>query len=93
MRESDELELIFEPQLAIVCFRYIGQHLDTGEIDLINKEIRLVIEQEGSFFMSPTSIAGRPVLRTCIINHATRAHHLDTLIDRVIEIARKGLLH
>ncbi len=91
--DEDELQLVVEPQLSIVCFRYNGQNLDDKSIDRINRIIRQVIEQEGQFFMSPTDIAGRPVLRVCIVNHATRAHHLQSLVDRVLEIGRESLGH
>ena len=52
----------------------------------MNYRIREMIEGEGDFLMSPTDVLSRPVLRVCINNHATRACHVENLIQRVLEL-------
>ena len=49
--------------------------------DFVN---RLVLD--GDFYLSPTILDGRPVLRACILSHATRAEHLDSLVRAVVRI-------
>ena len=80
----DALTIVAPPQLSIVNFRYEVKDADDAMIDRINTEIRNEIESEGKFLMSPTQLGGRPVLRACIVNHATRSEHIDGLVESVI---------
>ena len=89
IQEAQELDLVAAPQLSILCFRYVSPELDENTIDGINYRIRETIEYEGDFLMSPTDILSRPVLRVCINNHATRAHHVENLIQRVLELGHR----
>ncbi|MGI9301987.1 MAG: pyridoxal phosphate-dependent decarboxylase family protein, partial [Gammaproteobacteria bacterium] len=77
-----DTELINAPQRSICCCRFAPQSLrgDPQTVDHINIEIRQRLEAEGDFFLSPTHIDGRPALRVCIINHATRATHMEGLL-------------
>ncbi len=84
-----ELELVAAPQLSICCFRFAPPSLSERRIDEINRRIRQLIEDEGDFLMSPTDVHARPVLRVCIVNHATRAKHIEGLIKRVLAIGQK----
>lgn len=91
VRQHDELELIIAPQLSILCFRFKPAGLDNAEIDRINSEIRDLIQLEGDYLMSATRVHERPVLRVCIINHATRAEHIEGLLESVLRIGRSLL--
>ena len=82
----DDCELVAAPQLSILCFRYRPGGLDETAVDALNSAIRDRIQQEGNFLISPTVVHGRPVLRACIINHATRAQHVEGLLQSVIRI-------
>ena len=89
VEDHEDTELVAAPQLSIMCFRYAPAGLDDTEIDRLNSEIRDRVQAEGNDLMSPTTLRGRPVLRTCIINHATRAEHIEGLFDSVIRIGRE----
>ena len=91
VRQQDELELIVPPQLSILCFRFKPDGLDAAEIDRINSAIRDQIQLEGDYLMSATRVHERPVLRVCIINHATRAEHVEGLLASVLRIGRSLL--
>lgn len=88
IRQHDEVELIVEPQLCILCFRYRPAGLEDSETDRINSEIRDQIQREGEYLMSATRVHGRPVLRVCIINHATRVEHVEGLLESVLRIGQ-----
>ena len=82
----EDTQLVAAPQLSILCFRYAPAGLGDEQIDRFNSEIRDRIQAEGNYLMSPTTLRGRPVLRACIVNHATRAEHVEGLFDSVIRI-------
>ena len=84
-----DLELVAAPQLSILCFRFRPPGLDDAEVDRLNSEIRDRVQLEGDYLMSPTRVHGRPVLRVCIINHATRAEHVEGLLASVLRIGRE----
>ena len=91
VRQHEELELIVAPQLSILCFRFKPAGLGNAETDRINSEIRDQIQLEGDYMMSETQLHARPVLRVCIINHATRAEHVEGLLASVLRIGRSLL--
>ena len=82
----DRLEMVAAPQLSIVNFRYVCDGKSDEQIDRINERIRTAVERTGRFLMSETQIDARPVLRVCIVNHATRAHHIDQLIELILTL-------
>ncbi len=86
---EEELELVVAPQLSILCFRYRPPQRGDAEIDRINTEIRDRIQLEGDYLISPTQVEQRPVLRVCIMNHATRAAHVEGLLASVLRIGRE----
>ena len=88
VRAEADLELVAAPQLSILCFRFRPSGLGADEVDALNREIRDRIQLEGEYLMSATRVDGRPVLRVCIINHATRASHVEGLLDSVLRIGR-----
>jgi len=88
VRAETDLELVAAPQLSILCFRFRSDGLQDAEIDRLNTEIRDRIQQQGDYLVSPTLVNGRPVLRVCIINHATRAEHVKGLLDSILRIGR-----
>lgn len=86
--QEGELELVVAPQLSILCFRFLKSGLTDDQVDQINSKIRDQVEREGDYLMSPTEVNGRPVLRVCIVNHATRAKHVEGLMRSVLRIGR-----
>ena len=88
VRTEQDMELVAAPQLSILCFRMHPAGLDDDAVDRLNTAIRDRIQLEGDYLVSPTQVDGRAVLRVCIINHATRAEHVDGLLDSILHISR-----
>jgi aromatic-L-amino-acid decarboxylase len=89
VRDEEDMELVVAPQLSILCFRFRPDGLDNDAIDRLNTAIRDRIQLEGDYMISPTLVNGRPVLRVCIINHATRTEHVDGLLDSILRIGQE----
>ncbi|NLT00745.1 MAG: L-2,4-diaminobutyrate decarboxylase [Bacteroidetes bacterium ADurb.Bin123] len=70
IRESDHFELIMEPPLNLVCFRYKGS--DEENMDLMQK-----INSQGTLFFTHTKLNGQVVLRLCIAQTNTSKEHAD----------------
>jgi glutamate/tyrosine decarboxylase-like PLP-dependent enzyme len=84
-----ELELVNEPELSITCFRYVHPGESDGTSNARNERIRATLEREGRFYLSPTELRGRSVLRVCVVSSATRPGDLRDLVARVVELGAR----
>ena len=88
VRGRPDLELMAEPTLSIVGFRYRPAGV-TSEDDLARLNRRVVnrLVGSGGFFVAPTLLKGRTALRAAIVNFRTTEDDLRALAD---ETARVG---
>ena len=86
VKTRPELELINEPELSITCFRHVRSGENEAQSNARNQRIRATLEQEGRFYLSPTELGGRTVLRVCLVSSATRPSDLRDLVARVVEL-------
>lgn len=79
IRSRDYLELLLEPQLSILVFKRRGwtaeqyQHWSDDQL------------QAGRAFVTPTSLAGEPILRFCIVNPRTTIDDLVMILESLRE--------
>ena len=78
-RQHPRLELLLEPELSIVCFRYAAS-------DAVNAEILLRLRRATRSIPSSTVVAGHLAIRPCFINPRTRLADVDALVDHVTTI-------
>lgn len=83
------LELIVEPEINIVCFRYAPEGLNEERLKETNLEIMLRLQETGVAALSDTTIRGKHCLRAAICNHRTRPDDLNLLISEVLRIGRE----
>jgi aromatic-L-amino-acid/L-tryptophan decarboxylase len=93
VRRRDDFELLVEPVLSIVNFRYRpkGRALDEGSLDALNRRIVNRLVGSGGFFLAPTVLRGRVSMRVCIVNFRTTEDDLRALLDES-ERAGRALL-
>ena len=89
VRARGDFELLAEPVLSIVGFRYrpAGRALAEAELDRLNRQIVNRLVGRGAFFLAPTILKGRTAMRVAIVNFRTREDDLRALLD---EAARAG---
>jgi glutamate/tyrosine decarboxylase-like PLP-dependent enzyme len=89
VREREDFELLAEPGLSIVNFRYRppGGALEEADLDRLNRQIANRLVASGAFFLAPTIVRGRTSLRVAIVNFRTQEDDLRALLD---EAARAG---
>jgi aromatic-L-amino-acid decarboxylase len=78
-RQHPRLELLLEPELSIVCFRYAAS-------DAVNAEILVRLRRTTRSIPSSTLVAGRLAIRPCFINPHTQLADVDALVDHVTTI-------
>jgi aromatic-L-amino-acid decarboxylase len=87
--DHPDFELMAEPTLSIVAFRYRPKDGPTEEDHLarLNRWIVNRLVGSGDFFLAPTLLKGRTAMRVAIVNFRTMEDDLRTLVD---EAARAG---
>jgi len=85
VKDSGDLELLAQPSLSIVCFRYAPRRLrhDAEALNQLNKRLLKKVQLGGQAFLSSTAIRGAFSLRACVINHRSTAQDIDFLVNHV----------
>lgn len=87
IKETQNFELLFEPQSNIVCFRFIPEGNNSEEkLNSINAEIRKKITEDGTFYIVQTKLNNKIYLRTTIMNPFTEIKHLEELLSFITKI-------
>jgi len=89
VRSSDDFELMAPPSLSVVCFRYVDAAL--GSEDHVVGANRAILERlqlGGEAFITSTELAGRFVLRACVVNYRSTRADVDRMLDAVRAIGR-----
>ena len=88
VRRSPQLELLAEPQLNIVPFRYNPGDLDERELDDLNERLGAAVNEDGRFLVGTTKLGQRTVFRPAFSNWRTRPTDVEEFVDVVLELAR-----
>jgi glutamate/tyrosine decarboxylase-like PLP-dependent enzyme len=83
IRSSQNMELLAEPVLDIVCFRICPPSLSEADIEDLNREIMIRLQEDGLAALSDTRVGSTYALRCAISNHRTRFSDIDILIDEI----------
>jgi aromatic-L-amino-acid/L-tryptophan decarboxylase len=87
---STDFELMSKSDLAVTCFRYVGENLQNEQdISLFNQKLAVALENDGRVFIAGTKLNEAFVLRACLINHRKTEDSIHFLIDTIREVARK----
>src|SRR4051812_6304848 len=78
-----ELELLAPVPLNVVCFRYVPQGTQAGDLNALNQEILLRLQESGLALPSATVLQGRYAIRCANVNHRTRRADFDLLVEAV----------
>lgn len=90
--EAPDFELKSRADLAVTCFRYIGQFATEAEIVDVNARLIAALEKDGRVFITGTRLNDEFVLRACLINHRKQKDSIDYLLNVIRETA-KSLQH
>jgi glutamate/tyrosine decarboxylase-like PLP-dependent enzyme len=89
-----ELEPLAEPELSIVCFRYVPPRL-SGDgsareyLDQLNEQIIYAVQRSGRAYPTNAVVAGNFAIRACLVGYRTEAEHVEALVDDVVRHGRR----
>lgn len=84
IKANRNLELAYEPQCNIVCFRFIAAE---GDLSKLNHAIRQQLLEEGRFYIVQTVLSGALYLRVSLMNPLSTEQELQELLLAIEEKA------
>ena len=87
VENHEHLELLAPVSLNIVCYRYLDKHMQTEQLNRLNKEILLRLQESGEAVPSQTMLGGKFALRVSITNHRSRQSDFDFLVRETVRHA------
>ncbi|MGZ8853580.1 MAG: pyridoxal-dependent decarboxylase, partial [Thermoanaerobaculia bacterium] len=87
LRKIVGMEIVAEPQLSVVAFRYApaGQ----GDLNALNRELLERINGRKHVMMTPTTLGGQFVIRICVVSFRTHLDRMQVAVDDVRESVRE----
>ena len=85
VRQHRDLQLVCEPSLTIVCFRFAPMSLrsDEEKLNRLNRQLLEAVQLAVNAFLSSTTINGAFCLRACVINHRTTEQDINFLVAHI----------
>ena len=89
VRDTPELELMNDPQLNIVAFRYNPGGLSDDVLDELNDRLGDLVIDDGRFLVGTSRIGPRTIFRPAFSNWRTREEDVEELASVVVELGNK----
>ena len=89
IRASSDFELLAEPRLNVVCFRYRPERIPEGELDQLNRGLGQAVIADGTVYFGTTVYAGKVAFRPAIANWRTTERDVDIVLDTVRGLAER----
>ena len=87
-RAADDLELMNDPQLNIVSFRYNPGGLSDEELDALNDRLGEAVLVDGRFLVGTSKMGPRTIFRPAFSNWRTRPEDVEELAAVIREVAQ-----
>jgi len=91
VQASDDFEMAAPIGLSIFCFRHVPgllRNAPAQAIDAWNERLLVALQQDGSSYLSNTTLAGRFALRGCVLNYRTTLRDMEVLLDDLRRVGR-----
>lgn len=80
IRNASDFELLAEPRLNVVCFRYRPPGAADTELDELNRRLGQAIIDDGRLYFGTTVYAGKVAFRPAISNWRTTEPDIDAIL-------------
>jgi glutamate/tyrosine decarboxylase-like PLP-dependent enzyme len=89
VKASSDFELIEEPVINVVCFRYRPEAVAEPELDQLNRRLGQAILDDGRVFFGTTVYAGKVAFRPAISNWRTTESDVDVILPIARELGAR----
>jgi len=91
VQASDDFEMVAPVELSIFCFPHVPTQLrnqSTQQVDAFNERLLVALQQDGSSYLSNTTLNGRFALRGCVLNYRTTLRDMEILLDDLRRVTK-----
>ncbi len=89
LRSIPGVEILAEPQLSIVAFRWKRDGLGDEELNRINRDLMARINARKRVYLTGTVLSGRFALRICVLSFRTHADRMREGLDDIRAAVRE----
>ena len=89
VESSDDLELLADVPLNIVCYRYNPGNFSAPALNALNKNILMDLQEKGIAAPSYTLLDGKYAIRVAITNHRSKLEDFETLVSETVRLGRR----
>ena len=86
VEEASDLELLAEPKLNIVCFRFRPPDAREDDLNDLNHRLGEAVLADGRVYVGTTNYGGRIAFRPAIVNWRTEEDDVDFLLEVIREL-------
>lgn len=94
--EHPALEAALEPDLSVVCFRYVppalagrvGEEATDRYLDELTDRVMFALQRSGRVLPSNAVVHGRNMVRACLISYRTEAEDVEALVELTVALGR-----
>lgn len=83
LRAIEGIEIVAEPQLTILAFRFVRPGLSESELNALNRALLERITARKRVMLTPAILGGRFVIRIAIVSHRTHRDRVDMALDDI----------
>jgi aromatic-L-amino-acid/L-tryptophan decarboxylase len=83
LRKIPNVEILAEPQLSIMAFRYAPPGLDASRLDKLNRDLMNRVNERKRVYLTSTMLNGRFAIRICVLSFRT---HMDRMREGLDDI-------
>ncbi len=83
LRGLDGIEIVAEPQLSVLAFRWFRPGIELEELNRRNQDFLARINRPGRVYLTPTTLDGRFVIRVCVLSFRTHLERIEACLEDI----------
>ncbi|MGH9364281.1 MAG: pyridoxal phosphate-dependent decarboxylase family protein, partial [Thermoanaerobaculia bacterium] len=89
LRAIPGIEIVAEPQLSIVAFRFKGGAPDGPALDRVNRDLMVRVNARKRVYLTGTAVRGSFAIRICVLSFRTHAERMREGLDDIRAAVRE----
>jgi aromatic-L-amino-acid decarboxylase len=85
LRSEPEIEIVAEPQVTVVAWRWVPEGVDEPDLDDLNQRLLDRINRRQRVYLTATRLRGRFVIRICVLSFRTHADRMAATLEDIRE--------
>ncbi|MFW6198315.1 MAG: pyridoxal phosphate-dependent decarboxylase family protein [Acidobacteriota bacterium] len=83
LRETDEVDIVAEPQVTVVAWRWRPDGIEGEALDDLNRDLMDRINARKRVYLTGTRLRGRFVIRICVLSFRTHRERMEMALEDI----------